>query len=49
MQVCKYYMLNGTCKFGMACNLHHPNIRPKNGGDVITSASSFKHAVPIEL
>lgn len=53
MQVCKHYMINGTCMFGMACNLNHPNIRPASDTDasteVLKGTPSFKHTVPIVL
>ena len=31
-ELCKHYLMHGTCSYGPACMLHHPNIAPKEGG-----------------
>ena len=45
MQVCKFYMLNGFCAFGMNCRFNHPNICAASGpeaGVVIDTGSAFE-------
>lgn len=29
-ELCKHYLIHGTCSYGPACMLHHPNIAPKD-------------------